>query len=155
MVVLVFYSLTLFLLRRVLFMTEPYPLGGVLIVVSIRVCYFISYCRRSVLAFLIFMRYVGGVIVLFLYVVRVHPNQLYHRKNWVVKFLSFSLSIYPLYTVWNTIRLIGESSIGSIRFINEGPWRDLYLLIGVILFVNLLIVCYLCMKKQSPLRSVS
>ena len=153
MVLLVRFMLVVSLVSVLLFVKEPYPLGGVLILRCRGVCYALSYFLSSLLGFLVFISYVGGVIVLFLYVVRIHPNQMFGPK--VVKLsVVFIVSLVVVcFYGWYYSSFVIQKSLSCFHFINTSTYRELYLLIGAILLVNLCIVCCICMKKGLPLRS--
>lgn len=65
----------------VVFVSQPYLLGLVLLISSILVCLIIGVNIRRFLGFLLFIRYVGGLIVLFVYVLSVFPNEMYNFKT--------------------------------------------------------------------------
>nr|YP_010408178.1 NADH dehydrogenase subunit 6 [Brachidontes pharaonis]URF22677.1 NADH dehydrogenase subunit 6 [Brachidontes pharaonis] len=155
MVLLVSFSVVVLMISMLLFVNEPYPLGGVLILSCVGVCYGLSYYLSSLLGFLVFMSYVGGVMVLFLYVVSIHPNQVFGRKIFTGSpIFGLSLVLSCCYG-WYGSSFVVQSRLGSFHFINLGVYGELYLLMGAILLINLCIVCCICMKKSVPLRSFS
>nr|YP_009058845.1 NADH dehydrogenase subunit 6 [Brachidontes exustus]AIM58713.1 NADH dehydrogenase subunit 6 [Brachidontes exustus] len=154
MVLFVVFSVVLLMIALLLFIMEPYPLGMMLIFSCVGLCYGLSYYVSSLLSFLVFMSYVGGVMVLFLYVVSIHPNQKFNVSfKWHFLWISLFLTSFWLFG-WYLNMSLGQSSLKSFHFVNVGNFTELYLLMGVILLVNLCVVCNICMKKTLPLRSV-
>nr|AXP84551.1 NADH dehydrogenase subunit 6 [Perumytilus purpuratus] len=134
--------------------SEPFTLGVSLVFCALMVCMIISKVSSSLLAFLIFMSYVGGVMILFLYVLSVHPNQI-HAIN--VSKIFFVLSFMVVVTIslcWFNEMFFDSISLGNFSFVSMSMFSFLYLFMAVILLYALLVVCYLCMKKRSPLRSI-
>ena len=75
---------------------QPLSLGFFLILNSLLVTITVGAIRRRLLGFLFFITYVGGVIVLFLYVLSIYPNEIYEG---FVKFQSF-IFIFTLIAVF-------------------------------------------------------
>lgn len=65
----------------VLIAKQPISLGLVLLVGSIISCVEIALEIRRLLGFLLFLTYVRGIIVLFLYVLRIYPNEVYRFNS--------------------------------------------------------------------------
>jgi len=137
----------------VLIAKQPISLGLVLLRGSIIACVEIALEVRSLLGFLLFLTYVRGVIVLFLYVLRIYPNEVY-RFN-----LEFVIIVRRCCAIMGLVGLMNYEYVeirGSLflRFMAEGRGLRLYILIaGVLLFV-MLVVSYLCIKTIVPLRRV-
>ena len=134
---------------------EPLILGVFLVLRALIVCRLLSFWVRSLLRLVIFLSYVGGVIVLFVYVLRVNPNELY-RMN--LK-LSFMLLLFFVVLIRAYFWLLNFSSVVNnqvtFSFIRLGRYWILYFYIGIVLLFSLLVVCYLCIKKRAPLRRLS
>nr|QDO71850.1 NADH dehydrogenase subunit 6 [Brachidontes mutabilis] len=153
MVLLFSFVVIVLMISLLLFVNEPYPLGMALILSCVGVCYGLSYFMSSLLGFLVFMSYVGGVMVLFLYVVSIHPNQMFGGKGYSGSFMfTLSLILSCLFG-WYASTFVVQVSLKSFHFINMSVYSELYLLMGAILLINLCIVCCICMKKFLPLRS--
>lgn len=137
----------------VLIAKQPISLGLVLLVGSIIVCVEVTLEVRRLLGFLLFLTYVRGVIVLFLYVLRIYPNEVYQFSSrffivgvrWGV-IIGFIILINYEYTETNGLL--------SIRFIAEISGLGLYILIARVLLFVILVVSYLCVKTVVPLRKL-
>nr|AMA20507.1 NADH dehydrogenase subunit 6 [Mytilus chilensis] len=137
----------------VLIAKQPISLGLVLLSGSMIACVEIALEVSSLLGFLLFLTYVSGVMVLFLYVLSIYPNEVY-RFN-----LEFAMIVSSCCAMMGFVGLMNYEYVeinGSLflSFMAEGSGLSLYILMaGVLLFV-MLVVSYLCMKTMVPLRSV-
>lgn len=137
----------------VLIAKQPISLGLVLLVGSIIVCVEVTLEVRRLLGFLLFLTYVRGVIVLFLYVLRIYPNEVYRFNS---KFFTVGMSWC---VIIGFIRLINyeyteTNGLLFIRFIAETSGLGLYILIARALLFVILVVSYLCIKTVVPLRKL-
>nr|YP_009117166.1 NADH dehydrogenase subunit 6 [Perna perna]AJC00156.1 NADH dehydrogenase subunit 6 [Perna perna] len=142
------------LISFLVFVSEPYPLGSGLILTCFGLCYGLAYYVSSLLGFLVFVGYVGGVMVLFLYVVSIHPNQKFTLKSKRISLLIFLVLVLFTVPVWYLSNRVEGSSLSNLHFINGVNFMELFVFMGLILLVNLCIVCCLCMKKSLPLRTI-
>ena len=137
----------------VLIAKQPISLGLVLLVGSIIVCVEVTLEVRRLLGFLLFLTYVRGVIVLFLYVLRIYPDEVYRFNS---KFFTVGMSWC---VIIGFIRLINyeyteTNGLLFIRFIAETSGLGLYILIARALLFVILVVSYLCIKTVVPLRKL-
>lgn len=143
----------MFVFSIVLIAKQPISLGLVLLIGSIISCVEIALEIRRLLGFLLFLTYVRGVIVLFLYVLRIYPNEVY-RFNLEFIVIVIRCSIVTRLVITMNYEYTEINGSLFLRFIAEGRGLRLYILIaGVLLFV-MLVVSYLCMKTMVPLRRV-
>lgn len=143
----------MFVFSIVLIAKQPISLGLVLLAGSIIVCVEVTLEVRRLLGFLLFLTYVRGVIVLFLYVLRIYPNEVYrfNSKFFIVRIrgcviIGFIRLINYEYTETNGLLFI--------RFIAETSGLRLYILIARALLFVILVVSYLCIKTVVPLRKL-
>nr|YP_004842048.1 NADH dehydrogenase subunit 6 [Mytilus californianus]ACV65357.1 NADH dehydrogenase subunit 6 [Mytilus californianus]AFR45278.1 NADH dehydrogenase subunit 6 [Mytilus californianus] len=144
----------MFMFSIVLIAKQPISLGLVLLMGSMISCVEIALEISSLLGFLLFLTYVSGVMVLFLYVLSIYPNEVY-RFN--LEFIGIVMSCSILTGLIITMNYEYTEINGSLflSFMAEMSGLSLYILMaGVLLFV-MLVVSYLCMKTMVPLRSVS
>nr|QDO71935.1 NADH dehydrogenase subunit 6 [Mytilisepta virgata] len=136
------------------FSSEPFTLGFSLISCCLMVCLLMVKVSSSLLAFLVFMSYVSGIMVLFLYVLSVHPNQI-HSMSGGKMFLLISLSILSFLGWYGHVDIfVGFNGLENFCFVGMLSFWILYLFMGVVLLFDLFVVCYLCKKKRFPLRSI-
>lgn len=75
MIIIVIFIILLSIRFLTVFIFQPYVLILVLLSLSFLICIMIGRRYRSLLGFLLFIIYVGGVLILFIYVLRVFPNE--------------------------------------------------------------------------------
>nr|YP_010317939.1 NADH dehydrogenase subunit 6 [Geukensia demissa]UJM44217.1 NADH dehydrogenase subunit 6 [Geukensia demissa] len=133
---------------------EPLVLGVLLVLSALVVCSVLSFWVSSLLSLVVFLSYVGGVMVLFVYVLSVNPNEFYSLNFSSFFFLSMFFVLLMSIYIWllNFSFVISDKVIFS--FIGVGSYWILSLYMGMMLLFSLLVVCYLCMKKRAPLRSL-
>nr|ALM88218.1 NADH dehydrogenase subunit 6 [Mytilus edulis] len=137
----------------VLIAKQPISLGLVLLVGSMMVCVEVTLEVSSLLGFLLFLTYVSGVMVLFLYVLSIYPNEVYRFNSkfftvgmgWCVIMGFMSLMNYE-YTETNGLLFMS--------FMAETSGLGLYILMASALLFVMLVVSYLCMKTVVPLRKL-
>lgn len=143
----------MFVFSIVLIAKQPISLGLVLLIGSIISCVEIALEIRRLLGFLLFLTYVRGVIVLFLYVLRIYPNEVY-RFNLEFIVIVIRCSIVTRLVITMNYEYTEINGSLFLRFIAEGRGLRLYILIGGVLLFVMLVVSYLCMKTMVPLRRV-
>nr|AII78637.1 NADH dehydrogenase subunit 6 [Mytilus trossulus] len=137
----------------VLIAKQPISLGLVLLSGSMIACVEIALEVSSLLGFLLFLTYVSGVMVLFLYVLSIYPNEVYRFNLEFVMIVSSCCAMMGLVGLMN-YEYVEISGSLFLSFMAKGSGLSLYILMaGVLLFV-MLVVSYLCMKTMVPLRSV-
>nr|QKY75027.1 NADH dehydrogenase subunit 6 [Semimytilus algosus] len=134
--------------------SEPFSLGVALVSCALMVCILLCQLNSSLLGFLVFMSYVGGVMVLFLYVLSVHPNQVHKIHFHESIFMFCSLISVVIIAMWYQSSFVVPSKLESYSYVGMESYWKLNLIMAVILLYALLVVCFLCMKKRSPLRSL-
>nr|YP_009681498.1 NADH dehydrogenase subunit 6 [Gregariella coralliophaga]QDO71900.1 NADH dehydrogenase subunit 6 [Gregariella coralliophaga] len=145
----------LFISSFSLLFNQPILLGFILIMSSMLVCFFIAAEISSVLGFMVFLTYVSGVMVLFLYVLSIYPNEAFYMKISIT--LVACLLVVSLGTYLNRDCgvFLEKSDSLWLSFMSSGVHWQIYLFMAFILLYVMVIVSYLCMKKMAPLRSLS
>lgn len=128
-------------------------IGAMLIVNSSIIAILISFFINSWYAFITFLIYVTGLLVIFGYFLALRPNS--HqplKKPFKRFFLIIALRIIPVikYIQLPTFRIKIESDVTQIIYMENSP---IYLIIVVLLLLMLLIVVSLTYKSPSPLRN--
>lgn len=131
--------------------TEPLMLGLLLLVNSLWVAIIVGVTVRRLLGFFIFLVYVGGIIVVFSYVVRLVPNQLFSYPRFPM--LGW-LAVCFMRCV-GRVRGFPQVSYVSYRVLRYGGGVIIYVFIGGLLLLVLLVVVSICFKEGLPLRATS
>lgn len=151
--VLLLFILLVFVCSCIALFWQPIILGFILIRRSLLVCLFIAAEIRRVLGLIMFLTYVRGVIVLFLYVLRIFPNEVYYIKfNLFLVYTGLIIGI-SMYIGKDINLFSSDNNILNFSFISNLNHCGLYLLIALILLYIIIVVSYLCIKKNKPLRS--
>ena len=153
MILLIALFLVAFVSWFFLLVNDPLIISFFLITCSMLVRLFIAVKLRVLLSILIFLTYVGGIMVLFLYILSVCPNQKLVRLNlWLKLLLVFVIRISFVF-LSSSLRGYDDKSISSIFhvmcFIGK---RDLYVFFSIMLLYVIILVCYFCSKKRVSLR---
>merc|ERR1712243_353518 len=117
------------------------------------------------LIYILFLIYVGGLLVIFAYVAALSPNVLFGKGTPILFFLAI---ILPVSGIFYFLPLIDVSSIGYLRIFSDTKILKIYgieivapqiisILIGlaIILLINLIVVVKICYYQQASLRPFS
>lgn len=122
---------------------------------SMFVCMIIGVNVRTFLALLLFMRYVGGLMVLFIYVLSVFPNEMYNFE--VMGFMIVSVALimrflcFSIFPVKRQFLRVGSKK-GLFHYIRFVGYWDVFVFIALFLLFIMMCVSYLVIKKRMPLR---
>lgn len=160
---LILISFGFSLARLCLMVIQPLRLGFILILNVMCIRGLIGLLIFSWYGYLLFLVYVGGILVMFIYIISLVPNLIFLSSNVVLYFLVIYFS-YFLFNYLFIKELVSEeiknniiSNYGSIRCIS----RDIiimvdnflcYILLGVILLFILISVVKICYYCEGPLR---
>lgn len=139
---------------------EPYLLGFLLLLCSIVICFSVGLLSSSLMGLLVFIIYVGGLMVLFMYVLSVFPNEYYSFYYWKIGiiFISLVLSIFFCLTTdlgrsygWFALTY---RKVHCFHYISLKFCWDVFVFMAVFLLLIIIVVCFLVVKKRLPMRSV-
>nr|YP_009572204.1 NADH dehydrogenase subunit 6 [Nassarius conoidalis]AND76360.1 NADH dehydrogenase subunit 6 [Nassarius conoidalis] len=162
---LIVFSMTLSSLLLLPLMMQPLSLGLVIMISTLLMCFISAVMLSSWYGYILFLIYVGGLLVMFAYVAALSPNVLFGKGT---PMLFFSIMILPLSIIFYFLPLIDVSSIGYLSIFNEMKVLKIYgiemvapqmisILIGlaIILLINLIVVVKICYYQQASLRPFS
>jgi len=140
---------------------HPISLGAVIFLLRGLCCLIIGREVSSWYGYIIFLIYVGGILVIFAYIVALAPNP--HFKLDLVylscfRLIRLSIRGYQIYypSIGSEERLvlnIGSVALNEVHIISIS--RDIcFVLIGLgaLLLLVLFLVCIICRKFKGPLR---
>nr|YP_003934516.1 NADH dehydrogenase subunit 6 [Arcuatula senhousia]ACY00229.1 NADH dehydrogenase subunit 6 [Arcuatula senhousia] len=136
----------------------PYVLAMFLIILSLLVCFLVSWFNSSLTGLLIFMIYVGGVLIMFLYSLSILPNE----KN--VSFYSdYKSGFFYFFCLWFifSLQVYHFEMVPMLNndiyfhYLSVFSFSGLFIFMALILFFLMLVVCNTCDKKRVPLRKLS
>lgn len=142
-----------------IFLTLPKannPLSITLIIIFIALitaCSF-SATLSSWYAFLVFLIYVGGILVIFAYFTATSPNQQQISAKKIIKTILLILSITGLFLIFRN-RYIPLTPSKSHQLISLYTAHNIYtlIIITLILLITMVIVVKLCSRTKGPLRT--
>jgi NADH-ubiquinone oxidoreductase chain 6 len=131
----------------------PLTLGFWILVLSIIISILISTTFSRWFGFIIFLIYIGGMLVIFAYFVAIQPNQHFRLKVpfffLILSFINLPINIYPI-----LLNLFSESRwwIRSLFFINN---IIVLIMLALVLFLALVIVVKITRIYIAALRPFS
>ena len=143
--------------------TQPLTIGMVIMLSTLLMCLLMAAFLRRWYAYILFLIYVGGLLVMFAYVVALSPNTIFKDELHIpIMFLFvFALLFMYLYiSVLPGLSVLEETSMGGSRsFIKEcgselvSPF-SISILVGLacILLINLIVVVKICFFQSASLR---
>uniref|UniRef100_UPI0030E3E225 NADH dehydrogenase subunit 6 n=1 Tax=Optediceros marginatum TaxID=3128126 RepID=UPI0030E3E225 len=143
-------------------MAQPLSLGLVIMVLSLLFCCLTGMLLSSWYAYILFLIYVGGLLVMFAYVAALSPNMMFLGLNAVL--VSVAIFIPCLVFLYN-YTFLDLVNISDLNFWLEAKsiknygielvspyYVSILIALGIILLVNLVVVVKICFYQQSSLR---
>lgn len=141
---------------------QPLSLGLVIIIATLLICITAATLLSAWYGYILFLIYVGGLLVIFAYVAALSPNVLFRRLNALIFFFLaaslFSVSIYfylfldfsVLDYYYNSAEIKRLKRYGSALVSTH--IASLLIGLGIILLVNLVVVVKICYYQRASLR---
>nr|QTT61348.1 NADH dehydrogenase subunit 6 [Nassarius nitidus] len=162
---LIVFSVTVSSLLLLPLMMQPLSLGLVVMISTLLMCFISAITLSSWYGYILFLIYVGGLLVMFAYVAALSPNVLFGKGT---PMLFFMATILPISAIFYSMPLIDMSSISYLNIFSETKFLKIYgiemvapqmisILIGLalILLINLIVVVKICYYQQASLRPFS
>nr|QXM18103.1 NADH dehydrogenase subunit 6 [Babylonia zeylanica] len=159
---LIIFSLTLSTLFTLPLMIQPLSLGLVIILSTLLMCLISAITLSSWYGYILFLIYVGGLLVMFAYVAALSPNVLFGSG---LPMIFFLLLMFPLIIFFYSYPLMDLSSITYLSSFIKLKFFKMHgmemvsphmisILIGlaVILLINLIVVVKICYYRHASLR---
>lgn len=158
MIILLLKSALFSFIFLVPLMVQPLRLGLIVIFISIILSGLLGMVFVSWFGFLLFLIYVGGLLVIFAYVIILIPNSYYFSKNiFIYGLLTFFL-FFGLFLIIGFYLSLEESLISfqdSAQLIVSDYSALVFLFLSLVLFFALLVVVKVCHFHGGPLRPFS
>uniref|UniRef100_UPI0030E3B2D5 NADH dehydrogenase subunit 6 n=1 Tax=Assiminea estuarina TaxID=2904674 RepID=UPI0030E3B2D5 len=143
-------------------MAQPLSLGLVIMILSLLLCCLTAMFLSSWYAYILFLIYVGGLLVMFAYVAALSPNMMFLGMNaGIMSVLVFIPSFVLLYnymfldlanlvdmSLWTEVKKL---KIYGIELVSPS-YVSILISLGIVLLVNLVVVVKICFYQQSSLR---
>nr|YP_010400365.1 NADH dehydrogenase subunit 6 [Drupina grossularia]UQS76064.1 NADH dehydrogenase subunit 6 [Drupina grossularia] len=143
-------------------MAQPLSLGLVIMLCTLLMCMVSAITLSSWYGYILFLIYVGGLLVMFAYVAALSPNVLFGSG---APLLFFVLSLFTFLLVLYACTFIDISFLDYFNEMNKSKFLKVYgtemvspqmtsILIGlaIILLINLIVVVKICYYTHASLR---
>lgn len=143
-------------------MAQPLSLGIIIMISSLFLCVLTALTLSSWYAYILFLIYVGGLLVIFAYVAALSPNILFTGGGPLIFFVTLALiRILTLYFLplldFRSLELLSRGptfktlkAYGAQLLSRESAFTLIRL--GLILLINLVVVVKVCFYQHSSLR---
>lgn len=141
---------------------QPLRLGLSIMISTLLICTLTAILLSSWYGYILFLIYVGGLLVIFAYVSALSPNVLFSSIGALVFFSILSILLIGViyFYIFSDISILSYSDIFSqikrLKIYGSqlvSPHTTSVLIgLGVILLVNLVVVVKICYYQQAPLR---
>nr|YP_010610704.1 NADH dehydrogenase subunit 6 [Luteuthis dentatus]WAP91472.1 NADH dehydrogenase subunit 6 [Luteuthis dentatus] len=142
---------------------QPLSLGFMLMILSITSSILVSFITYSWYGYMLFLVYIGGMLVMFMYVVSLIPNLIFLSLKMMMFFFFFFMCMLMvfLFTLYSYMDLssmefmymnMNLMSMGNSGLIMMEYNFFCYILLGVLLLFVLISVVKICYYCNGPLR---
>nr|AOX13374.1 NADH dehydrogenase subunit 6 [Amphioctopus aegina] len=163
MSMMMMFSLGFSMISMLIILVQPLSLGFMIMMSSIFMSILISFFVYSWYGYMLFLVYIGGLLVMFMYIISLVPNLIFFSKGlfvyMLVGFMGFFLmSMSFMYTYMDmslmmmkmmNIKLI---SLGMSSLVMSGYNFFCYVFLGILLLLILISVFKWCNYFVGPLR---
>nr|YP_009826314.1 NADH dehydrogenase subunit 6 [Argonauta nodosus]QCI56212.1 NADH dehydrogenase subunit 6 [Argonauta nodosus] len=163
MSLIILVSVSLCFISFFILLIQPLSLGIMILLVNICFSMLIGYFSFSWYGYILFLIYVGGLMVMFMYIISLIPNLIFFSKGvFMYLFLSMMMflfinyySMFDYYFYMNLkdsmMELKGMSMGFSSILMSEYNFVS-YIFLGVLLLLILISVVKICYYCEGPLR---
>nr|YP_008994360.1 NADH dehydrogenase subunit 6 [Cistopus taiwanicus]AGS15333.1 NADH dehydrogenase subunit 6 [Cistopus taiwanicus] len=163
MSLMMFFALGFSMVSMLIILVQPLSLGFMIMMISIFMSVLVSFFVYSWYGYMLFLVYVGGLLVMFMYIISLVPNLIFFSKGMVmymlIGFVSFFLmNMFTMYIYMDMSLMMVK--IMEIKFVSLGMSSLLmskfnffcYVFLGVLLLLILISVVKICYYCEGPLR---
>ncbi len=157
-----FFRICLSLVFLMPTLIQPLRLGLCIIFLSALSCVLLGLTVSSWFGYVLFLVFVGGLLVIFAYVSALTPNNYFSSIKPFIIFVFYTLAIFlfclssdmlsPAVLTWRNLLSIKKTTLLSGQLLVNPRSISLIVILGTILLINLLAVVKICYYQQGPLR---
>nr|YP_010583804.1 NADH dehydrogenase subunit 6 [Pteroctopus tetracirrhus]UXN84000.1 NADH dehydrogenase subunit 6 [Pteroctopus tetracirrhus] len=163
MVLMMIFSLGFSLVSVLIVLIQPLSLGFLIMLINIFMSVMVSFFIYSWYGFMLFLVYIGGLLVMFMYIISLIPNLIFFSSGMMlymlIGFMGFFLMnmivMYGNLDV-NVMKIkvmeISNSSMGLSSLIMSKYNFVCYVFLGILLLLILISVVKICYYCEGPLR---
>lgn len=131
---------------------NPLSMGVSILFIALTVAILFSYSMSSWIAFLIFLIYIGGILVIFSYFVSLTPNQTINILSIILILTTTYIILFSIITINNI-----KPEFSPIYTIQSNSFylksnSSILILLATILLITIIIVVKLTINFKGPLR---
>nr|YP_010282217.1 NADH dehydrogenase subunit 6 [Drupella rugosa]UHM24781.1 NADH dehydrogenase subunit 6 [Drupella rugosa] len=162
MTVLVLFSMTISSLFLLPLMSQPLSLGMMIMLSTLMMCITSAITVSSWYAYILFLIYVGGLLVMFAYVAALSPNILFGSGSPLIFFmvmLLFFLVFFYSNMFIDLSSLTFHNELSKFKFLKmygseivSPQMMSILIGLAVILLINLVVVVKICYYTHASLR---
>ncbi len=148
--------LILSLLLSTPLLNTPISIGFSLFLISFSMAITINLFTLSWFSFIIFLIYVGGILIIFAYFSTLRPNQFIFIESYLIRVIG----VFFIFTITHPnlplpSLALPSNSLQEIILIIQTPQFFIYLLIAICLFLVLLVVVKITGINAIPIRPLN
>nr|YP_009443426.1 NADH dehydrogenase subunit 6 [Argonauta hians]ATR85786.1 NADH dehydrogenase subunit 6 [Argonauta hians] len=163
MSLIVLVSMSLCFMSLFILLIQPLSLGFMILLVNVCMSMLISFFSFSWYGYILFLVYVGGLMVMFMYIISLIPNLIFFSKGMsLYLFMSFGLfmvlNYYCFYNYYINMSLkqsmmgLKIESMGFSSIVMSEYNFFSYIFLGLLLLLILISVVKICYYCEGPLR---
>nr|YP_009262607.1 NADH dehydrogenase subunit 6 [Conus striatus]ANI87272.1 NADH dehydrogenase subunit 6 [Conus striatus] len=159
---LLIITLTFSMLLILPMMSQPLSLGLVIMMSTLLMCLVSGMTTSAWYGYILFLIYVGGLLVMFAYVAALSPNVLFGGLSplfGLILFFPISCMFFYFYFLKDSSYLSFQSSFSKFMYLKMygveliSPYMISILIgLGTVLLINLIVVAKICYYQQASLR---
>uniref|UniRef100_A0AAT9J3I0 NADH dehydrogenase subunit 6 n=1 Tax=Haementeria sp. COZEM-ANN-HIR-001/002 TaxID=3157987 RepID=A0AAT9J3I0_9ANNE len=131
---------------------SPMMMAVNILLLALSIAWTTSFFISTWYAYLIFLIYIGGMLIMFAYFVALTPNQQLKVKNYFTSFiLTFTIITIPSLLLTNKMCIPSMNTFQTKELYNMASIPMLYMMILLLLFI-MLMVTKLIYTSKGPLR---
>nr|YP_009316758.1 NADH dehydrogenase subunit 6 [Anax imperator]AOW43649.1 NADH dehydrogenase subunit 6 [Anax imperator] len=154
-------------------MNHPMNMGILLLIQTLLMC-LITGCMgyTAWFSYILFLVFLGGMLVLFIYMTSIASNEIFHKSNYILMFISMSVIMFialciiifadPIMISFNNTSEI-TSMINMFNTTEKNIMSSLYnypnalitIFMVIYLFLTLIVIVYITKSHQGPLRPMN
>lgn len=156
------YNMTFWIIRNILLACSsalilapsPFALGLTILTIAVSVATFYAIVIASWFAFLVFLIYVGGILIIFAYFLAITPNQPYLSPSSLILPIVLTLLCLPTSFITSSSWIpLTNSSRPQIEVIYQTLNIPLLIIVTLILLITIIIVVKVTTNTKGPLRA--
>ena len=131
---------------------NPVSLGIIILIIALLLAIIFAYSISSWVAFLIFLIYIGGILVIFSYFVAIVPNQTLSIKEITSSAIISMISLIIITQALNITQPIISSFTNHFNALYTKSNTLTLIILACILLFTIVVVVKLTMLSKGPLR---